>query len=1112
MSIADAGQREEALDPLQSFCVSAPAGSGKTELLIQRYLQLLSRVRSPEQVLAITFTRKAAAEMRQRVVDALRSAQQAEPCETPHEHRTRALAVQALEADSAGNWHLTRDINRINIKTIDSFCGSLTRQMPVLSEFGGQAAIVDNALELYQEAVLDLFAELDADTAVAEDLKILLSHFDNNWQRVQDLLVSMLQRRDQWREYISLRDEPQKAEAFLLQTVQAVVGEELTKLGAMLAPVAEALVQLQQYAADNLQHTALQQVPGSAPDQLANWRAVRDLLLTKQGAWRKTVDKRAGFPAGGNPQKARKEQLYAIIASLQQQDGLHETLSGLRSLPETDFGEASWNLVLHLFHVLPHLAARLLLVFSRRGQVDHSQVALSALQALGEDEAPTELALRLDYRIEHILVDEFQDTAINQYELVRRLTRGWGAHNATNPQAARTIMIVGDGMQSIYGFRDANVGLFLKAREEGFNGVVPRHLNLLCNFRSDAGIVDWVNQTFAWAFPQRDDMRRGQVKFTDAVAVKPDFLTPAAVAHGFSGDFARDQEVAFVCEQVRVALTDDNCHSIAILGRSRSHLQPLLQAFKLHGIAYSAQDMDSLGDSPPVLDLMNLCRALGNPADRVAWLSLLRSPWCGLQLPDLHRVGSWGEAAVNMPIWTVINDTDMAAGLSNDGVGRVAHLRNGILQAQRMRDRLALRVWLEQLWLQLGGPATVIEENQLQDVEHFFQLLEKADSEGVGLDVAWLEQQLEKIKVSEQHPDSKLQVMTLHKAKGLEFDCVFIPGLARLTRSDSRQLLLWDDYTDDQGQRGFLLAADDHSKEGEPTLYNYLQQQRKQKSRLENTRLLYVGVTRAARQLVLSACLNADEKSGDWKAPPSNSLLHPIWDTFSQQVVIHEPGETPAVAAGPEDSLVYRLGQLPANTKPLQNLASKEQGANIPVRALNRLERHVGTVVHLALEQLSLGDPLPASCQEQDLDRWKMALRRLGLCGESLQQAVDAVAHNVETTLADPLGRWILSDEHLSAHSEYAVSCTGKAGRVIDLVIDRTFVDRASGDCWIVDYKTSRPQPDDALQEFLAREAEHYREQLRSYRDALAQLGASTIRCALYFSAIGEFSEITFEA
>ena len=319
MSIADAGQREEALDPLQSFCVSAPAGSGKTELLIQRYLQLLSRVRSPEQVLAITFTRKAAAEMRQRVVDALRSAQLAEPCESPHEHRTRALAEQALEADGAGSWHLTRDINRINIKTIDSFCGSLTRQMPVLSEFGGQAAIVDNALELYQDAVLDLFAELDADTAVADDLKVLLSHFDNNWQRVQDLLISMLQRRDQWREYIGLRDEPQQAEAFLLQTVQAVVGEELTKLSAMLAPAAESLVQLQQYAADNLQHTALQQVPGNTPDQLANWRAVRDLLLTKQGGWRKTVDKRVGFPAGGNPEKARKEQLYAIIASLQEQ-------------------------------------------------------------------------------------------------------------------------------------------------------------------------------------------------------------------------------------------------------------------------------------------------------------------------------------------------------------------------------------------------------------------------------------------------------------------------------------------------------------------------------------------------------------------------------------------------------------------------------------------------------------------------------------------------------------------------------------------------------------------------------------------------------------------------
>ena len=154
--VIDAPARAAAIDPTRSFCVSAPAGSGKTELLIQRYLSLLPRVRRPEQVLAITFTRKAAAEMRERVMTALQSAREGTPCDSPHQQVTRSLAEQALQADEDYGWHLLRDVSRFNIKTIDSFCAGLTRQMPVLSQFGGQADVVGDASQLYCEAVVEL--------------------------------------------------------------------------------------------------------------------------------------------------------------------------------------------------------------------------------------------------------------------------------------------------------------------------------------------------------------------------------------------------------------------------------------------------------------------------------------------------------------------------------------------------------------------------------------------------------------------------------------------------------------------------------------------------------------------------------------------------------------------------------------------------------------------------------------------------------------------------------------------------------------------------------------------------------------------------------------------
>ena len=98
-------------------------------------------------------------------------------------------------------------------------------------------------------------------------------------------------------------------------------------------------------------------------------------------------------------------------------------------------------------------------------------------------------------------MDEFQDTAVNQFELVRRLVRGWAEHNVGNPEAARTLFIVGDGMQSIYGFRDADVGLFIKAKQQGFDALSLAPLTLRTNFRSSAALVRWVNETFADAFP-----------------------------------------------------------------------------------------------------------------------------------------------------------------------------------------------------------------------------------------------------------------------------------------------------------------------------------------------------------------------------------------------------------------------------------------------------------------------------------------------------------------------------------------------------------------------------------------------------------------------------------
>lgn len=1104
-AVIDAAARAAAIDPTRSFCVSAPAGSGKTELLIQRYLSLLPRVQRPEQVLAITFTRKAAAEMRERVMVALRSAQQGTPCDSPHQQVTRKLAEAALQADDDFGWHLMRDVSRFNIKTIDGFCAGLTRQMPVLSQFAGQADVVGDPLPLYCEAVVELYKLLDEGHPIASDLEALLLHFDNNWDRLQELLVSMLSRREQWRDYIGVHHAPEASGAYLVAAVESLVHDELTALARLLAPYQANVVELLQFSAANLSEPVPSHFPASSAADLPGWRSIRSLLMTQGGSWRKNITKREGFPVGKGEAEKRKNQLKSLLTELQQLDDLEHRLASIGTLPGVEKESVSWQLVLHLSRLLPMLAAQLLLVFQKHGAVDYSQITQSALLALGSDDAPTELALRLDYRIEHILVDEFQDTAINQYELLHKLTRGWGEYNAENPEANRTLMIVGDGMQSIYGFRGANVGLFLKARREGFNGVTLRHLELSCNFRSDKGLVEWVNQTFSPAFPETDDVDRAQISYSPADAVRGQGQQTPAAIHAFSGENARADEVDFICSSIAECVNNGR-DTIAILGRNRSHLQLIIKRLRQLSICYNAPDLDSLARSPVVADLLTLCRALASDVDRLAWTALLRAPWCGLHLADLLTVSQYGDAAPYSSIWSCLDHAELQETISDDGRQRLQHTLPVLAEAREKRDRLALRVWVEEAWVGLGGPACAADAEGLEDAENFLQLLELAEAEGVGLDIDWLLLRLQKRYVSAGDPDSRVFLMTLHKAKGLEFDRVIIPQLDRSSRSSNREILLWDEHSNAQGDRSFLLAADDHSADSAPTLYNYLRAQRQKKSLLEATRLMYVGATRAVSQLLLTFSFKRDEKTGLPCQPSRQALLSCVWQTVQYQMQVHDSAARAAeTTAVKNERLLTRLRR---DAPPTKIVYAYPPGTfdtgDVATRYDNHIERSVGTVVHLALEQLSARPSLPAQISSLDQRRWSLALQQRGLSGHALEGALKQVMESLSQSLqASGSGRWILSNDHIDARSEWHLTFVDAKGCIRDIIIDRSFIDSATGERWIVDYKTSLPAPEEPLQVFAARESSEYFKQLLCYRDAIRGLVGESLRCALFFTALG---------
>ncbi len=257
---------------------------------------------------------------------------------------------------------------------------------------------------------------------------------------------------------------------------------------------------------------------------LAQWQAVAGLLLTGSGTLRKTVDKRLGFPADKEFAEQKKAMLD-LLAELRGVAGLEEALAMLVKLPQPELSDGEWATVECFSRLLRLAAGQLWLAFQEAGEVDFIEIAARAGLALGDDEAPTDLAQALDYRIRHLLVDEFQDTSPSQVGLIEKLTRGW------MPDDGRTLFVVGDPMQSIYRFRKADVGLFLRVRERGIGDIRLGHLRLFRNNRSYPGIVDWVNAAFPSIFPADDSPEAGAVRYAESAATRPSREDSGVVVH-----------------------------------------------------------------------------------------------------------------------------------------------------------------------------------------------------------------------------------------------------------------------------------------------------------------------------------------------------------------------------------------------------------------------------------------------------------------------------------------------------------------------------------------------------------------------------------------------------
>ena len=1092
--IPDLAERNRALDPSRSFIVQAPAGSGKTELLIQRYLALLATVEAPEEIVAITFTRKAAGEMRHRVLAALAATSRPESLPAgAREARTIELARAARARDGERDWHLARNPTRLRVQTIDALCASLTRQMPLLSRFGAAPEIVERAEHLYREAARAAIALVESKQDVAASVERLLVHLDNDVARLEELLADMLARRDHWIRHGARLDRASLEAALanareegLQRAHSAVTHEQRTELAAVA-----------DYALSNLGHARF-------ADDVESWAALADLLLVQKGTWRARLGQKEGFPPGkaGDAFRAR-------AAALGLGDEFREALADIRQLPPARYRDAQWEALAAIANLLKQALAQLEVVFGLRGAVDFPALTQGAVRALGEDDAPTNLALALDYRIRHLLVDEFQDTSISQYQLIAKLTAGW------EPGDGRTLFAVGDPMQSIYRFREAEVGEFLRTWESTRVGGVPlERVSLRANFRSQAGIVAWVNDAFARVMPAREDVAAGAVPYAASIHVHDALGGPAVAVHPF---FDRDAEgeAATVVDLVARAREHEPEATVAILVRNRSHLDAIVPRLRARGLRFRAIEIEALGNRPVVQDLLALTRALAHPADRVAWLAVLRAPWCGLTLADLAALAE-GRPAES--VWELMNSDACVAGLTPDGAARLARVRDVLAVSLSAQFRGTLRDRVEATWLQLGGPACVEEPTDLEDADVYLDALDAAEEAGALADLAAFQQRLAELwALPDVHADDHdVQIMTIHKAKGLEFDHVIVPGLGGRARDDAKRLFLWTERPARArgGEAELLVAPIEETGAGTDATYAWLRNLDAERDRHEAARLLYVAVTRARQRVHLLGGVRRDEKSGAPKEPAANTLLAPLWpivgERFREASALAEAspaGEVAAETRGPPAGDFRRLASdwVLAEPPPAATWRAREDDARahdeIEFSWVGETARHVGTVVHRWLQRIA--DERLVGWDEARITRAQATVRRglsaRGVREADLDGAVERVLSGLRRAIADERGRWILGP-HAHAVTEHRVTAVVE-GAVRRLVVDRLFRDE-SGERWVVDYKTSSHEGADA-DAFLDRERERYAAQLARYAGALG----GGHRLGLYFPLLGGWRE-----
>jgi ATP-dependent helicase/nuclease subunit A len=875
----DASRRQRrASDPQASAWVEANAGTGKTKVLTDRIVRLLLDGAAPQRILCLTFTKAAAAEMRNRLSALLGAWALADDARL-----AAALAALMDRIPTAADMASARQLfarvldapGGVNIQTIHSFCQALLQRFPL------EAGVAPNFTVLDERQAGELLQQ-------AQDQQLALLVGDNPPQGLAAALATVAARVSE-AEYVDIMGKllAERSRVSRLARDEAALTGYIRRLRRQLDLPEDGT------AAELLAAGCAD----AAFEREALIRAVRALenggksdkeRAACVAAWLADPEHRAdSFDTYFWAFFTQKREIVKNLASQRVQRAMPDIVEALTReaarLQDLDNTCRSLRLV-EFTEALLRLGADILERYGRakrdQAALDYEDLVLCARDLLSRAGASAWVLYKLDGGIDHVLIDEAQDTNPDQWEVVRLLTEEFFAGEGALVRM-RTVFAVGDAKQSIFGFQRADPARLAKMRalfatHAQRAGQRFEHVELIDSWRSVGAVLDAVDHVFAAppaangvapsGHPLRHiPIRAGEPGVVEVwpvvtaresegdptdIASSDDRLTPPderlakAIAKHAHGLIARGERLANSGALIHAG------HIMVLVRRRNALVRALVREFKTAGLPVAGVDRMTLLDELAVKDLMALGRFVLLPQDDLNLACLLKSPLIGLDEGALFDLAWKREGR----LWAVLRAKAEAGeerfaeayATLSDWLARADYTPafeffSGILGTERGREKLQ-----ERLGREAAEPIDEFLSLALEEQRHgapslqgFLRALEQGGSE--------IKRELDENRRAE------VRILTVHGAKGLQAPIVYLPDTTRVPRPLHR--LLW---SDDGETLLWLPRADDASD-----ATRALQEDVKRRECLEQNRLLYVAMTRAADRLYIGGWVGATRPDND---------------------------------------------------------------------------------------------------------------------------------------------------------------------------------------------------------------------------------------------------------